>query len=25
VRLRDGIVEVDPHALPPGTKAAIIV
>jgi nitrite reductase/ring-hydroxylating ferredoxin subunit/DMSO/TMAO reductase YedYZ heme-binding membrane subunit len=25
VRLRDGIVEVDPHALPPGTKAAITV
>jgi nitrite reductase/ring-hydroxylating ferredoxin subunit/DMSO/TMAO reductase YedYZ heme-binding membrane subunit len=23
VRLRDGIVEVDPNALPPGTKAAI--
>jgi nitrite reductase/ring-hydroxylating ferredoxin subunit/DMSO/TMAO reductase YedYZ heme-binding membrane subunit len=25
VRLRDGIVEVDPHALPPGTKAAMMV
>jgi nitrite reductase/ring-hydroxylating ferredoxin subunit/DMSO/TMAO reductase YedYZ heme-binding membrane subunit len=25
VRLRDGIVEVDPNVLPPGTKAAIIV
>ena len=24
VRLRDGVIEVDPHALPPGTKAAII-
>ena len=23
VRLRDGLIEVDPHALPPGTKAAI--
>jgi len=23
VRLRDGVIEVDPHALPPGTKAAI--
>jgi nitrite reductase/ring-hydroxylating ferredoxin subunit len=23
VRLRDGVVEVDPHALPPGTPAAI--
>jgi nitrite reductase/ring-hydroxylating ferredoxin subunit len=25
VRLRDGVVEVDPNALPPGTKAAITV
>ncbi len=25
VRLRDGIVEVDPNALPPGTKAGIVV
>jgi nitrite reductase/ring-hydroxylating ferredoxin subunit/DMSO/TMAO reductase YedYZ heme-binding membrane subunit len=25
VRLRDGIVEVDPQALPPGTKAAMMV
>jgi nitrite reductase/ring-hydroxylating ferredoxin subunit len=23
VRLRDGLIEVDPQALPPGTKAAI--
>jgi nitrite reductase/ring-hydroxylating ferredoxin subunit len=23
VRLRDGVIEVDPNALPPGTKAAI--
>jgi nitrite reductase/ring-hydroxylating ferredoxin subunit len=25
VRLRDGVIEVDPHALPPGTKAAITI
>jgi nitrite reductase/ring-hydroxylating ferredoxin subunit/DMSO/TMAO reductase YedYZ heme-binding membrane subunit len=25
VRLRDGVIEVDPNALPPGTKAAIAV
>ena len=25
VRLRDGVIEVDPNALPPGTKAAIVV
>jgi nitrite reductase/ring-hydroxylating ferredoxin subunit len=25
VRLRDGVIEVDPVALPPGTKAAILV
>jgi nitrite reductase/ring-hydroxylating ferredoxin subunit len=25
VRLRDGVIEVDPVALPPGTKAAIVV
>ena len=25
VRLRDGLIEVDPHALPPGTKAAITI
>jgi nitrite reductase/ring-hydroxylating ferredoxin subunit/DMSO/TMAO reductase YedYZ heme-binding membrane subunit len=25
VRLRDGIIEVDPNALPPGTKAAITI
>jgi hypothetical protein len=25
VRLRDGVIEVDPTALPPGTKAAITI
>ena len=25
VRLRDGVIEVDPDALPPGTKAAIVL
>jgi nitrite reductase/ring-hydroxylating ferredoxin subunit/DMSO/TMAO reductase YedYZ heme-binding membrane subunit len=25
VRLREGVIEVDPNALPPGTKAAIVV
>jgi len=25
VRLRDGLIEVDPNALPPGTEAAIVV
>jgi nitrite reductase/ring-hydroxylating ferredoxin subunit len=25
VRLRDGLIEVDPQALPPGTKAAIVL